>query len=165
MTDPYTYLPLDGHPQLTPQDVCDLWTGEGALDAAEAARRVQEVLLVAATAEGEAAAVGTVYLLHEPQLRMDLWFYRTFVATAHRRTHVGETLAHASLALLLDRWNSGEDRRGAGIAYHVQNRELRAAFPHAVWPRVHLSYVTRTPLSDVRVRYFPGALAPDPPRA
>lgn len=161
----YSYLPLDGHPQLSPQDVCDLWVREGALDAEQAARRVEEVLLVAATAEGEPAAISTVYLLHEPQLRMDLWFYRTFVATPHRRTLVGETLAHAALELLLRRWTDGEDRRGAGIAYHVQNQELRAAFPHAVWPRVHLAYVTRTPMADVRVRYFPGALAPDPPRS
>lgn len=165
MTEPYTYLPLDGHPRLTRQDVCEMWLREGALDAQEASRRVEEVLLVAATADGEPAGVSTVHLLHERQLRMDLWFYRTYVAARHRRSQVAEMLVHGSFALLQRRWTDGEDRRGAGMAFHMQNQEMRAAFPHAVWPRVHMAYVTRTPMSDMRVRYFPGALAPDPPRS
>ncbi|MTD44754.1 hypothetical protein GKE82_10745 [Conexibacter sp. W3-3-2] len=165
MTGPCTYLPLEGHPQVGPQDVLDLWVGEGALDAAQAQARLPEVLHVAVTSAGELAAVCTVHLHEDPQLRADLWFYRTYVGVRHRRSTVAEGLLRTTVELLEARWQDGRDRRGAGIAFRLQNDGLRAAHREAVWPRIPMSYVTRSPGGELRVRWFAGALAPDPPRA
>lgn len=166
MSDAYAYRPLAGHPHVTADGVRRLWIDEGALDPQTADRRLAEVLLVATAQDGDLAAVSTVFLSFEPQLRLDLWFFRTYVAAAHRRSWVAQTLAIAVIERLEARWRTGEDRRGAGVGMHMQNADLRAAFPEADWYRLGgMRYVTRTPAADLRVRYFPGALAPDPPRA
>lgn len=166
MSDPYRYLPLDGHPHVTRDDVLAAWVGEGALDEPTALRRLDEVLLVASTAGGELAAISTAYVELEPQLGLDLWFFRTYTVAAHRRTWAAQTLAVHVIEHLVARWEAGTDRRGAGVAMRMENDDLRRAFPEADWYRLGgMLYVTRRPGSDLRVRYFPGALAPDPPRA
>ena len=50
----------------------------------EARRRLSEVLLVATTDSGKLVVVSSAYIQHNPQLRMDLWYYRAFVARAVR---------------------------------------------------------------------------------
>ena len=37
--------------------------------------------------------VSSACVQHNPQLRMDLWYYRAFVARAHRKSNVAATLA------------------------------------------------------------------------
>ena len=83
------------------------------LSGVEARRRLSEVLLVATTDSRGLVGVSSAYVQHNPQLRMDLWYYRAFVARAHRKSNVASRFI-------------GENQRG----------------------------------DHVRVRYFPGALAP-----
>ena len=147
------------------EDVLALWRQERAVTGAEAQRRVHEVLLVARTVDGgQVVGVTTTPLHHSTRLGMDLWYLRVFVAEAHRQSNLAVHLAVRGRDLLQERFVSGEDRRGAGLITDVQSDALVRSQPEAVWRRTKLTYIGDNPRGEqVRVRYFPGALAPPPP--
>jgi hypothetical protein len=142
--------------------VLALWQREGVMEAEEAARRVHEVVCVGIDPTGELVAVSTAYLRRSRQLRMSLWYSRVFVAADHRMANLARRLAHEVRDVLRDRWVSGEDTRGAGMMFEVQNRGLRGHLVNATW-RTDYTFVGATVEGDhMRVHYFPGALAPLP---
>ena len=148
---------------ISERDLVELWTGEGALPRAEAERRVGEVLLVASDADARPVGVSSAYLRNNEQLRMELWYYRAFVAKDHRKSAVAVTLAMLGRDLLRERFVSGEDTRASGIVYEVENAGLKAYFHLALWLPTEFLFIGETPRgAHVRVHYFPGALAPMP---
>ena len=156
---------LDHRRQADVDAVVGLWERAGVLDPDERRRRVHEVLHVAVGPEGDIAGVSTVYLDRVEQLGVDLWHFRTFVAPAHRRSVVATELARRARDHLAARFAAGEDHRGAGVVQVVQNQGLRQAYPQAVWFMVGFTYIGVDAAGDhVRVHWFDGALAPDPPR-
>ena len=146
------------------RDVIDLWRRETGMPDEEAKRRIHELLLVA-TLDGRLAGVSSAYLQLEPQLGMSLWGYRAFVAASHRMETIALSLALVGYGHLRDRFLSGVDRRASGVLYVVENEGLQQRFADAIWPRTGFTFIGENERGDhVRVRYFPGALAPDPPR-
>jgi hypothetical protein len=144
-------------------DVLALWKREGVVDGDEAQRRVAEVHLVAVHGGEELVGVSTAYLRHNARLGMDLWYYRAFVASAHRRSNVAVQLALSGRDDLSERFTSGVDVRGAGIVYVVENQGLKRAFNQAVWFPTLMTFIGESDRGDhVRVHYFPGATAPGP---
>ena len=95
----------------------------------EARRRVSEILLVATDAEQRLAGVCTAYLQYNQQLRAEMWYFRAFVASAHRQFNLAVTLALEGRDHLVNRYVSGEDRRGLGIIFEVENRGLQTSVP------------------------------------
>jgi hypothetical protein len=147
------------------RDVAGLWAGEGVVAGDEAAKRLHEVLLVATTDAGELAGVSSAYLERNRQLGMDLWYYRTYVAAPHRMSNVAVTLALDGRDHLEQRFVSGADTRAGGILYEVENEGLKRYFDDAVWYPTDVIFIGENRRGDhVRVRYFPGTLAPEPPR-
>ena len=147
------------------RDVAGLWAAEGVVAGDEAAKRLHEVLLVATTDAGELVGVSSAYLEHNRQLGMDLWYYRAYVAAAHRLSNVAVTLAVEGREHLERRFRSGADTRAAGVLYEVENESLKRYFDDAVWYPADVVFIGENRRGDhVRVRYFPGALAPEPPR-
>ena len=144
-------------------DVIELWTREGALDPAEAERRVGEVLVVATDQNRALVGVCTTYLKHHDQLRAELWHTRVFVAAADRQSGLAIELAHTARDHLCQRYASGADGRGIGILFEVESEILKRFIPQAVWPRTQFVFIGENARGDhVRVFYFPGALAPEP---
>jgi hypothetical protein len=142
--------------------VIAMWTRAGVLAPAVAAARVPELLHVVTDPSGAPAGVSTAYLSRHPRLLMDLWHYRTFVAAEHRWGRVGRTLFVAGAAHLRERFESGRDRRGAGVVFDLEHEGLKH-FSVAVWPTGHAFIGLNDRGDHVRVGYFPGALAPPPP--
>ena len=148
---------------VTADDVVALWRREGALADAEAKRRVDEVLLVAIERDEGLVALSTDYLATNPQLRMDLWYFRAFVAEAHRATHLGTQLNFQNRDLLEQRFTSGEDTRAGGVAFELENDLMRKYYNRAVWVPADYTYIGDNPRGEpVRVHYFPGASVPLP---
>ena len=146
------------------QDVIDVWAREGVVDAAEAGRRILEVLLVAIHERDGLVGISSAYLQRNPQLDMHLWYYRAFVAGAHRMSNIAVQLALMGRDELQDRYVSGADRRGAGILYEVENEGLKRHFNQALWFPTLLTFISENAGgAHVRVRYFPGVTAPGPP--
>jgi hypothetical protein len=157
VADPARILPFATQDEVASADVVALWTREGALSLEEATRRVREVLLVA-VADGEPAGVCTTYLQHNEQLLLPLWYFRTFVAAAHRRSDIAIKLLAASRDHLGARHAQGIDRRAAGVLIEVENEGLKQRFPEAYWHRVDFTFIGLNARGDhVYVHYFPGA--------
>lgn len=79
--------------------------------------------------------------------------------------NVAVNLAVTGRALLEERYVSGRDLRGQGIVYVVENDGLKRYFDQALWLPTGLSFIGVNVKDDhIRVRYFPGALAAEPPR-
>jgi hypothetical protein len=163
LTPGYRVAPLLEHEELTADDVVAVWINEGVLDPEEARRRVSEILLVATDQQGRVAGVCTTYLARNDQLRADMWYFRTFVAADHRQFNLAVTLALQGRDYLVSRYVSGEDRRGLGIIFEVENAGLQQHFPEALWLPTDFLFIGENARgAHVRVHYFPGALAPDP---
>jgi hypothetical protein len=147
------------------QDVVDLWTRNRVLPPDEAARRVREVLLVATDADGTTVGVCTAYLQHSVRLHMDLWHFRTFVDPAHRSVDLARVMARISREQLQERYVSGADTRGAGVLYEVEAEVLKQN-ARAVWTATQTVFLGENERgAHLRVFYFPGAPAPEPPAA
>lgn len=146
-------------------DVIALWAREGVLGADEARRRVHEVLLVATHTEGgEPVGVSSAYLQRNSQLGMDLWYYRAFVAAAHRESNVAVTFAVMGRENLKEAFVTGRDVRGAGVCFEVENAGLKRRMNRAVWRQTDFAFIGENARGDhVRVHFFPGARAPLPP--
>lgn len=160
----YRLEPFEGSGIVGPSDVLAFWEREAAVPAAEAQRRVHEVLLVALERTEGIVGVATTYLRRHPQLAMDMFHFRLFVGRAHRRGNIAFTLALRARDLLEQRFTSGEDTRGSGIVYEVENPILKTMFNGAVWRRTGFTFIGMNTRGDhVRVRYFSGARVPASP--
>ncbi len=165
LEDRYRIEPLDETNEVTPDGVLALWRREGAMGDAEARRRVHEVRLVAIDRDQGLVGVGSAFIQHNPQLRMDLWYGRVFVAAAHRHSNVARVLMMRGRELLERRFTSGEDTRAAGVVMEIENEGLKRYFNKALWRAgpVESTFIGENVRGDhVRVHYFPGALAPTP---
>jgi hypothetical protein len=152
--------------EVSEQDILDLWAREGVVPAEEARRRVLEVLFVGIHEHDGLVGIASAYLRRNPQLDMHLWYYRAFVASAHRMGNVAVQLALHGRDLLQERYVSGADTRGAGILFEVENEGLKRYFNQALWFPTLLTFIGENAQgAHVRLRYFPGAKAPDPPAA
>lgn len=165
LEDRYRIEALDDSAVVTPEDVLTLWRSEEAMPEAEARRRLDEVELVAVDEAEELVGIASAYLQHNPQLRLELWFGRVFVASAHRHSNLGRVLMMRGREYLEQRFTSGEDTRGAGIVMEIENEGLKRYFNKGLWraAHIHSTFIGENDRGDhVRVYYFPGAQVPAP---
>jgi hypothetical protein len=142
----------------------DFWRREGIELREREGRRLHEVLFVAVDAGGELAAECSAYLQRTARLGLDLWYLRVYTGREHRMSRLAAGLARAAHEHLEARHAGGEDVRGAGLAFEVENTGL-ATRSHAVWPLTGAAFLGVTERGmHLRVNYFPGARAPEPPR-
>ena len=162
LEDRYRLEPFD-QADVTPDDVLDLWRREAVLPEAEAAKRVHEVHLVAIERDEGVVGISSAYLKRNQQLRTDLWYYRAYVSKDHRMSSLAVLLAVRGRELLEDRFISGEDTRGQGIAYEVENEGLKQYFNRALWLPTDFTFIGENDRGDhVRVHWFPEAQVPAP---
>lgn len=144
--------------------VIDFWRREGIDLREREGRRVHEVLLVGVADDGELAAECSTYLQRDTRLGLDLWFLRVYTGHEHRMSSLGAGLARAAQKHLESLHASGEDTRGAGLAFEIENLGLSTR-AHAVWPLTGAAFLGLTERGHhLRVNYFKGARAPEPQR-
>ena len=146
------------------RDVLELWERERVFVPEGPEKRLPEVLLVGSH-EGELIGVSSAYLKRNEQLGMTLWHFRVFVAGDHRWGNLAARLASGARDHVGRRFASGEDRRGQGMVFEVENEGLKRNKNLAVWRHTDFVFfgVRKEDGAHLRVFYFPGALAPDPP--
>lgn len=157
----YRIAPFADQDEIGEADVIDFWLRETHMPEAEANRRILEVLLVGVHEVSGLCGVSSAYLARNPQLDMQLWYYRALVGSEHRMSNVAVQLALQGRDLLQERFVSGADTRGGGVLYEVENEGLKSYFNQALWKPTLLTFIGENEKGDhVRVRYFPGARAP-----
>jgi hypothetical protein len=142
-------------------DVIEFWRREG-LDLREReGRRAHEVLFVGIHDSGELAAECSVYLQRDARLGLDLWFLRVYTGREHRMSDLATGLVRAAHRHLESRYVSGDDARGVGLAFEIENPGLSTR-AHAVWPNTGAAFLGLTERGQhLRVNYFEGARAPE----
>lgn len=163
LEDRFRIEPLAESESVTPDDVLALWTREGVVADAAARRRIDQVQLVAVADDSELVGVSSAFIEQKPRLRMDLWNYRTFVASGYRHSSVAARLLFGNLELLERRFVSGEDTRAQGILFELENEDVMRGLNAAVWPQTGYTFIgENTRGSHVRIRWFEGARVPPP---
>ena len=148
---------------VTADDVLALWKRENAVSEEDALRRVHEVRLVAITGEAELVGVSTVFLERSPQLRIDVWNYRTFVASPHRMSNLAAQLIIRNRDQLESGFLSGEDTRPQGVLFDLENEGMKRHLNNAYWPPSDFTFIGENERGDHRrVHYFRGARVPLP---
>ena len=151
--------------EITQDDILELWRRDGVIPEAEAKKRVHEVHLVGIHEGDGLVGLSSAYLRRNEQLHLDLWYYRAYVSASHRMSNVAVNLATQGRDHLQERFVSGKDARGQGIVYVVENEGLKSYFDQALWIPAGVTFIGVNAKDDhIRVRYFPGALAAEPPR-
>jgi hypothetical protein len=149
-----------------PEDAVAFWTGEGVLGAEEARRRAAEILYVGIHEEAGLVGISSAYLEVLPRLGLPLWNQRGYVAAAHRHSNLGMFFAISGIARLRELYESGADRRGAGVVQVLQNEGLMRYFDKGWEPPTDMVFIGETPDGyHVRVHPFPDAVVPLPPGA
>jgi hypothetical protein len=162
--DRYRVEPYAGDTEAA-DGILAMWTREGVVREQEARRRVHEALNVVVDRDEGVIAVSTAYVRRNAQLLMDLWYFRTFVSTPHRNTHIATQLTMHNRDLLQRRFLSGDDTRAGGVCFELQNKGMRKYINPAIWQPVDFIFVGDNDRGDpVRVHYFPGARVPQPSR-
>jgi hypothetical protein len=147
-------------------DVLDLWRRDAGLSGEVAESRIPELLVVATDPEGALAGVSTAYLRRNEQLGLDLWHYRAFVASAHRMNSIALQLAQGGVDLLQRRSLAPSSPSAAGVLMEFENEGVKRRFPGGYGPTMAFTLIGENRRGNpVRVRYFPGVLAPPPPWA
>ena len=165
--DPSVRIERFDESNVTGDDVLELWQREAGVVGDEAHRRLGEVLLVAVdNPTGALTGIFTAGLRHSPQLGIDMWYARAFVAPSGRSLSVASHLLDRGRMLLEERFVRGEDTRAAGLWLDVENEGLKRSQPDAEWP-LGYTFIGQNQRGDhVRVYYFPGAtIAPSATRA
>jgi hypothetical protein len=163
LEDRYRIEMLSESNSVTPEDVLAFWEREDAVTGEQARRRVHEVQLVAITGESEVAGVSTAYLERNAQLRMDVWNYRTFVGAAHRMGNLAAQLIIRNRDLLEARFTSGEDTRGQGVLFDLENQGMQKHLNNAYWPPSDFTFIGENRRGHHRrIHYFAGARVPLP---
>lgn len=147
--------------EIADDDVIALWTSAAGLSIEEARRRILEVQLIGIHERAGIVAISSAYLKRNPQLDMQLWYYRAFVSPEHRMSSLAVLLALRGREHLKSRFLSGEDTRASGIIYEVENPGLKTYFNQALWLPTEFTFIGENAKGDhVRVHYFPGAVVP-----
>lgn len=154
---------FDEQDAVTHEDVIAMWERDGVLGPEVSGRRVQEVLFVAITADGEAASVNTVSLERDPRLALSLWFLRSYTARDHRMRNLGLALALLAIDHMHQEHAAGRETRGAGMGHEIENVGLRVHGDATGYPLGATFVGVNHRGNPLWVRYFPGARAPGPP--
>lgn len=137
------------------------WRSEGAiLDEAAIERRLPELVVHAEDADGNIAAVSTVYSGPVPQFGQTFYHYRCFVGKAHRSSYLMRQITVGAINVL-ERHARSEGFPCVGVIAELENPRFRSTMARVpVWRAdgVELVFVGKSPRGlDVRVHYFRGA--------
>lgn len=133
------------------------WRAEGAIvDEQVAAQRVHQVVAFARTGQGGVAAVCTAIPMLHPRFGQPMYYWRTFIGAAWRRTPLVMRLLKRSCAVLADH-AAANDYPCIGILLELENERFAERGRKAVWfnPRFFYAGLSERGL-EVRVHFFPG---------
>jgi hypothetical protein len=134
------------------------WLREGAMkDPTQLDGRLSQVVLHALGADGEVAGVCTAIVSTPPHIGQPLYYWRTFIGSAYRKTPLVRMLLIRSCELLGD-YARANDFPCIGIILELENGRFKDAVRSAIWWNPRFYYIGRSARGlDLRLHYFKGA--------
>jgi len=154
----YRIVPFSEADEIDEDAIIAFWEREGAVTGQEARQRVGEAVLVALEEGGGVVGLSTAFNGVHPQLRINMWNYRTYVAREHRLSSIAYFLLIRTRDYLEERFVSGVETSAQGLIFELENEGLKK-HNEAVWP--YDSWFTfigeNARGAHLRVYYFQGA--------
>ena len=149
------------HSAVSPElgaEVVAIWTQFGGLDAAEAQRRLSELVMIVKNKSGKVIGISTAAKTHLQQIQNHVYAYRCFILPEFRAPALDTQMIIRSKALLAEASLVGTEKRSVGIVVVVQNELLKNHWRQAVWPGADMMYIGDTPQGHhIRIGYFKGS--------
>lgn len=138
--------------------VVGFWLKEKALPSEQIARqRVDQVVMYATVPGGDIVAVCTAQPVNPPQIGQPLYFYRSFVAPAWRKSMVVYRLLKQAVSLLEDDARK-HDWPCIGVLLELENERFSEKGRMPVWPGIDFVYVGKSPRGlECRIYWFRSA--------
>jgi hypothetical protein len=146
--------------EVTPElqaELAAFWTGHKAIaDADRAKARALQAVCVLRDERGALAGVATAVLRVLPRLRQPTYYFRMFIAPAHRQQQQALPIFRAACEIL--EAANRERPESLGVLLEVENPDLARVFSHAVGARTGAVFIGYSPRGhQLRVVYFEGA--------
>ncbi|KGQ20003.1 hypothetical protein LF41_2170 [Lysobacter dokdonensis DS-58] len=145
---------------ITPElqaELAEFWISNKAiLDPERAKLRAQQAVCVLRDADGVLCGVATAFLQIRPRLRQPMYYFRQFIAPAHRGQQQALPMFKAACEILeaADR----EQPRALGVLMEVENPGLARVFSGVVGARTGAVFLGYSPRGhQLRAVYFKGA--------
>ena len=140
-------------------ELVEMWLAENALPSRDdAEQRAEEAIVVARDASGHLVGVATARDIYAPRLVNHFLYYRTYVASDHRRQQVALALVEAAVDFFEAEFAARRTGKAIGLLAVTENTELQAGLRDAVTIIVPFVFVGVTDDGkQIRVHYFEGA--------
>ena len=154
----YSIVPAWG--AVTPElqaELADFWIGHKAMvDAQRAQMRAQQAVCVLRDADGALCGVATAIVQVRPRLRQPMYYFRQFIAPAHRQQQQALPIFKAACEILESATRA--QPQCLGVLMEIENPDLARVFSHAVGARTGAVFLGYSPRGhQLRAVYFKGA--------
>ncbi len=154
----YSIVPVWG--KVTPElqaELADFWIGHKAMvDVERAKLRAQQAVCVLRDADGALCGVATAFVQVRPRLRQPMYYFRQFIAPAHRQQQQALPIFKASCEIL--EAANREKPQCLGVLMEIENPDLARVFSHVVGARTGAVFLGYSPRGhQLRAVYFKGA--------
>jgi hypothetical protein len=154
----YEIVPTWRH--VTPElqaELAAFWLSHNAMgDAERADARALQAVCVLRDEAGTLCGVATAMLRTIPRLRQPTYYYRMFIAPAHRKAQQALPIFRAACEIL--EGANKDQPESLGVLLEVENPDLARVFTHAIGARTGAAFIGYSPRGhQLRVVYFEGA--------
>jgi hypothetical protein len=148
------------------EEIVVLWASAGAIQPAEAARRVKEVVFVVRDPDGVLVGVNTVYVMDFLRAGSPYYFYRAFVRESDRRSFGVQPALTRETRKFLAQYE-GTMPRPKGIVIVAENVKVSRAGTRRMLERMGWHHLGKGPRGfDIFYQNFDGSvIAEIPPMA
>jgi hypothetical protein len=132
-----------------------------SLTEAQMTNRLQQVVFVLRTLDGEVVGISTSYNTYIEQLKNRLYAFRCFIDLAYRIPGLTSTLLVKTRDWLeeIHMTDGKEEERCIGIITLVENDRIMKFRNEAIWPASKMVYIGNSPKGfPIRVYYFKKAM-------
>jgi hypothetical protein len=145
---------------ITPElqaELADFWIAHKAMADVERAKlRAQQAVCVLRDADGALCGVATAFVQVRPRLRQPMYYFRQFIAPAHRQQQQAIPIFRAACEILEAANRAAPEC--LGVLMEIENPDLARIFSHVVGARTGAVFLGYSPRGhQLRAVYFQGA--------
>lgn len=138
--------------------VVEFWKRENALtNDVKIEERLRQVIVHAATQDGEIVAVSTAIPLTLPRLGQPMYYFRCFIGKDWRKSRLVLNILNRS-SEILEAYARDNKFPCIGVLVELENARFAETLQQPIWKSTKFVFIGKSQRNlDLRVRYFRGA--------